>query len=405
MVMTLWAIIMVELVNPVVQEVADRGGWTSCDRCRRAFASVFMANLTLLQTVIAGDSWGFMAVPVIEAAPWTSTVFMGALLTLVCGVMNIIVAVLVDTFAEGRAKDLLRRAQELDMEEVQEKAILSKIFHKMDRDKSGSVSIPELEEGARRVEDFRNWLRVMDIDARDLKQLFVMVDEDNSGEIDQREFVEAMYRMRNAETKTTTKFVKYIVMKMELEMRKVNQEMGRLDRGLHRLLKQVGELRRRNACGRSWRRRWGRPARWPWRRWFELARHCHWRKRLAASTQRRPRSPLVWRDRRAGQTATPTRRARHLGPSPGRRRIRPARRRSSGQGSCSPAARGASQRTGPRPPIQRSPTPCRRLLTYSGTEALLAWREGADILAIACRRQSMHLLKPQRARAARARRL
>ena len=48
------------------------------------------ANLLLFKTVIAGDSWGEIAVPVIEQHPATAVIFMGSLLTLVFGVLNLI---------------------------------------------------------------------------------------------------------------------------------------------------------------------------------------------------------------------------------------------------------------------------------------------------------------------------
>ena len=51
------------------------------------------ANLLLFKTVIAGDSWGQLAVPVIRAYPYTALLFVGAYLTIVFGVLNLIVAV------------------------------------------------------------------------------------------------------------------------------------------------------------------------------------------------------------------------------------------------------------------------------------------------------------------------
>lgn len=50
------------------------------------------ANLLLFKTVIAGDSWGQVAVPVIEHSPATAIIFCGSLMTLVFGVLNMIVA-------------------------------------------------------------------------------------------------------------------------------------------------------------------------------------------------------------------------------------------------------------------------------------------------------------------------
>jgi len=55
-------------------------------------SKVMRANLLLFKTVIAGDSWGQVAVPVIEYSPTTAIIFCGSLMTLVFGVLNMIVA-------------------------------------------------------------------------------------------------------------------------------------------------------------------------------------------------------------------------------------------------------------------------------------------------------------------------
>ncbi|CAK0859212.1 unnamed protein product, partial [Prorocentrum cordatum] len=207
-VMTMWSIVAVELVHPRVLELASQGQWSDCERCSRSFSSVFHANITFFQTIVAGDSWGVMAIPVIEAHPWTAFIFTGALLTLVFGVLNVIVAVVVDAFAEARAKDVFTRARELEWEEREEKKALSTIFKKIDKDGNGSLDFEELKDGARKVEQFSHWLRVLDIDARDLEEMFSMLDRDGSGDIDTHEFVEWMYRMKNTDSKTVSQFIK-----------------------------------------------------------------------------------------------------------------------------------------------------------------------------------------------------
>lgn len=47
------------------------------------------ANLLLFKTVVAVDSWGEIAVPVIQKNPATLFIFVGSLLTLVFGVLNV----------------------------------------------------------------------------------------------------------------------------------------------------------------------------------------------------------------------------------------------------------------------------------------------------------------------------
>lgn len=62
--------------------VQTRFSWTTQD-----------ANLLLFKTVIAGDAWGRVAVPVIEYVPLTAIVFCGSLMTTVFGVLNMVIAV------------------------------------------------------------------------------------------------------------------------------------------------------------------------------------------------------------------------------------------------------------------------------------------------------------------------
>jgi len=137
------------------------------------------------------------------------------LMTLVFGVLNLIVAVIVDVFAQSRERDVYTRATEMEEEEREQKAVLGRIFNRIDADGGGTLSFDELVQGAYKEPEFQRWLRVMDIDSRDLEQLFSIVDEDGSGEIEPAEFIEAIYRMRTADSKTAIKFVKHIVSRMD----------------------------------------------------------------------------------------------------------------------------------------------------------------------------------------------
>eukprot|EP00434_Breviolum_minutum_P038405 symbB.v1.2.034067.t1/scaffold4254.1/size42344/1 len=144
-VMTFWAMLMVEIIHPIVQEAQY---FADCEQCLRATRSVMDANLLLFKTVIAGDSWGLIAVPVIEEHPATAIIFVGSQLTLVFGVLNLIVAVVVDTFAEARAHDVLNLAEEMEQEMASDQKTLKKIFERIDDDSSGTVTFEELMEGS-----------------------------------------------------------------------------------------------------------------------------------------------------------------------------------------------------------------------------------------------------------------
>lgn len=225
-VMTIWSTVAVEILHDIVADMDREGVWSDCDVCGRYLSSVMYANLFQFQTIIAGDSWGKISVPVIERHPWAILIFGGALLTLVFGVLNLVVAVVVDTFADLRSKDMTHMATEMEFEELQEKKALYKIFEKIDADNSGELSYEELEIGAKRIPEFRHRLRVMDIDKSDLKHLFQMIDQDGSGEIDPEEFIETLYRVKNTESKTATKFIKHYVMNIlpQIQSKQMNLE-------------------------------------------------------------------------------------------------------------------------------------------------------------------------------------
>lgn len=232
MVMSIWSIVAVELLGDIVADMHDQGFWPDCDVCSRYFTSVMHCNLFFFQTIIAGDSWGMISVPVTERHPWALIVFCGALLSIIFGVLNLVVAVVVDTFADLRSRDLSYMAMEMEMEELEEKKQLYKLFEQIDADNSGEVTYQELEDAAHRVPGFRQRLRVLDIDRADLRQLFALIDRDGSGEIDPEEFIETLYRVKNTESKTATKIIKHYVMHMLPQIQEEQKRVKESVRGL-----------------------------------------------------------------------------------------------------------------------------------------------------------------------------
>ncbi|CAK9064939.1 L type [Durusdinium trenchii] len=203
MVMTVWAMLIVEVVHPLVKDLEGMN-----EECARWTSSVMEANLLLFRTVIAGDSWGEIAVPVIEAHPSTALIFVGAYLTIVFGVLNLIVAVVVDQFADARERDVLNLADEMERDQQIDQKYLQKIFDQIDKEGKGELSFNELLQGARKNPEFQSRLRVMDIDEGDLRELFQMIDVDGSGSIESHEFIKPLSRWVH-DSKTAPRFIKY----------------------------------------------------------------------------------------------------------------------------------------------------------------------------------------------------
>eukprot|EP00435_Cladocopium_sp_Y103_P010174 s1083_g2.t1 len=215
-VMTGWAMLMVEVVHPIMQDRREEGCMDI------ATSNVMSANLLLFKTVIAGDSWGELAVPIITEHPATAIIFVGSQLTIVFGVVNLIVAVVVDTFAEARDNDVQNLAEEMEAEIQQDSDLDAEgppIFERIDKEGTGMLTLEDLVEGARTDAAFQSRLRVMDIDEtlwqtspvvdqNDLQQLFQMIDSDQSGTIEAAEFIGPLSRWAH-DSKTAPRFIKY----------------------------------------------------------------------------------------------------------------------------------------------------------------------------------------------------
>merc|ERR1719215_961084 len=68
-VLTLFSIMAVELIHPINSRVESSGTYVDCDRCGRAFATVPASIVTFTQTIVTGDSWGQVSIPIIEEEP------------------------------------------------------------------------------------------------------------------------------------------------------------------------------------------------------------------------------------------------------------------------------------------------------------------------------------------------
>merc|ERR1719253_1673286 len=108
---TLWSLILVEYIHPITTSI-DFEGLYGCSRCSQAFSSILRSNLTMFQTLVAGDSWGLINIPVIEAHPWTAFLLLGAFISISLGLMNLILAVIVQRAADARDSDAALKAEE-----------------------------------------------------------------------------------------------------------------------------------------------------------------------------------------------------------------------------------------------------------------------------------------------------
>jgi len=227
--MTVWSTMAVELIHPLIQEIALTGVWDDCQRCPRAYSSVMQGNLSLFQNIVAEDDWGRMSLPVIEKYPWTAVIFVGSLITLVFGMLNLIVAVIVDAFAEVRASDVKSRSKELQKDQLKEQRSLERMFTSVDPDNTGILTLEKLQRSVDRVPEFRARLRLMDIDDDDLRRLFQLMDSTGNGIVETGAFIHILQKMKFAESKATTVMIKHYISSVCDQHKELNHKLDGLD--------------------------------------------------------------------------------------------------------------------------------------------------------------------------------
>lgn len=211
-----WAVVAVEAFHPVVSSLSFAG----CQRCDMSFRSVTSAGVTLFQQIVAGDSWGEISIPLIYEAPWTAPILFIIFVTVSLGVMNLILAVIVERATEARENDHERKLKRKDMERNKTMVDFAKLCHDMDADGSGSLSLDEMLRGYDENDSFRKLMDIMDIKREDMETIFRVLDDDCSGEVSYIEFCQHLASFWERDPVMLQSLVKYSIM----EIRKV---MGR----------------------------------------------------------------------------------------------------------------------------------------------------------------------------------
>jgi len=245
MLLSFWAIAGVSVFHPIAMDLLEEKpeAFDGCERCPRAFRNVTNGLITLFQTIIAGDSWGQFAVPMIEYRGVCILLFVPIIFTVGFGLLNLVTAVIVQAAVQSRETGADEKRKEQDRLALEAKKNLIQICEDMDDDKNGSVTLEELIDGSETNPAFARQLKMMQVDVQDLKQVFEFMDSDNSGSVTYNEFADQIYKMKSQDTKTILSFVKFYVMdirqSMRLQLEIVNRDVIRRDEEQGEVMKDV----------------------------------------------------------------------------------------------------------------------------------------------------------------------
>lgn len=261
MCLVFWGTIAVEFLHMDNLRLVDSGAYGDCPDyiCKDAFASVFGAVLTFFKTIIAGDSWGQLSLPLTQKNPFHFLVLAGALLMIQVGLMNLIVAIIVDRAAEARMHD-----DELLLAQKRENFFiayhkLKALFDKMDADGGGTLSVEELREAYHKFPEFQQILDTLDIREQELDVVFEILDANKDSEISFEEFVETLHDLKERNPLTLLTYIRHHTMQLvelveksqhasQKMAKQVHKDMDKMVRHFSTLDERVDDAVRSKTC-------------------------------------------------------------------------------------------------------------------------------------------------------------
>eukprot|EP00929_Paragymnodinium_shiwhaense_P009347 TRINITY_DN113485_c0_g1_i1.p1 TRINITY_DN113485_c0_g1~~TRINITY_DN113485_c0_g1_i1.p1 ORF type:complete len:646 (-),score=129.05 TRINITY_DN113485_c0_g1_i1:37-1974(-) len=213
-ILTMFSILAVYFVRPVLRDITAEGLIEDCYFCNGAFDSVSASNLTFLSTVVAGDSWGMLCLPLINADGTAAFVIIAAFVVINLGMLNTIAAVIVDRQAQARQQDSDYMAVIQAEELTDSLGSLQQMFREMDEAGDNSLSCDELMSYYESNEYFRSILNRLDIHKADVPVIFSMLDTDDNGDVDFAEFVNGLHSLKNENSHTLAIFTKHYAQKL-----------------------------------------------------------------------------------------------------------------------------------------------------------------------------------------------
>lgn len=214
-ILSLWALVAVTLLNPITTDLARIGAYGDCERCGRAYSSILISMVTLMQTVLCGDSWGQVAVPVIEAEPYTLLIFGAIWATISVGIMNLILAVIVDSAAQDRMDDVAFQLEIGMMHGSSVKKKFLAICGELDQDGDGILTHVELLSAYSTQGDIQNMFSHLALDISKMENLLRHADKDGDGLVQYEEFATTMLKLKTMDVPTLGALMKQDVVEIK----------------------------------------------------------------------------------------------------------------------------------------------------------------------------------------------
>lgn len=241
LILVLWSVAAVQMIHPLNKKLnlEDPTKYEGCERCPRAYESVWSCVVTFTQTLLGGDSWGLTSLQIIEAYPPTFVFFLAVLATVTMGLLNLIMAVIVDASMQSRKESAVELCMSKEKEYKEHADNLMRICGELDEDGSGTLTFMEMMNGYRTHMEFRMAIQSLDLTREDMKMVFSILDTDGSGDVEYKEFVECMLKMKTADGPATAVFMQHHMKDLLLHVRKQLDETHKVQHAVAAVQQEV----------------------------------------------------------------------------------------------------------------------------------------------------------------------
>lgn len=227
MMLTMWSVLAVEYLHDYMADLQREGAYDTCGWCSDAFSSIMHANLSFFQ-IISGDGWSTLARPLINEHPWTALIFCAVIFTMVFGVLNLVIAVIVDGAAQAREQDIMNMACRKDASRAAAWDCFQHLVHRLDEDSDGTITTDELKHGLTSIPELAAYLTVMGVEEGDLEMVFDLLDVNGDGYVSHEEFADQLYKLKTEELSIAVCYVRHAVVSLGKQVQELIDSSGKV---------------------------------------------------------------------------------------------------------------------------------------------------------------------------------
>lgn len=158
------------------------------------FGTVPKSMFTLF-TVMTLEDWPAVSRDTVKYEEWVEQAIVVFLLVTTFSIMNVIVAVVVESTLDKAGSQQADKLRAYEAELSQVSLTINEVFNASDSNRDGKVSRQEFHDALRRP-DVRDFLKLAGFDGRQANSLFDILDFDDSGWLSSQEFTDGLLRAR-----------------------------------------------------------------------------------------------------------------------------------------------------------------------------------------------------------------